>query len=186
MEYDLQDLLDACRAGDALAWEVLVREYQGRVFGLAYHLLSRVEDAQDVAQEAFVKVYRSLGNLPREADFVPWLLAIARNAALDHLRRAKARPQAWDLPEGALEAFRDPEADPEARAHAHQRRTHLLKALQTLGASSREVLLLRDIHGLSVEEVAGLLDVPEGTVKSRTSRARLELADRLLAQGVGA
>ncbi len=184
--FDLTELLDACRAGDALAWEGLVRQFQGRVFGLSYHLLGRVEDAQDVAQEAFVKVYRSLRDLPSGADFVPWLLAVTRNASLDHLRRHRARPQTSDLPEGALEALRDPASGPEASAQALQRRRHLLQALRKLAAPSRDVVVLKDLHGLSVEEVAGILDVPVGTVKSRASRARLELAEHLAAQWEGA
>lgn len=178
-DFDLQDLLDACRAGDALAWEALVRQFQGRVYGLAFHLLGRVEESRDVAQDAFVKVYRGLGNLPGDSDFVPWLLALTRNAALDHLRRTRARPQAACLPEDALEAFCDPDADPEASTLTRQRREQLLRALQCLAPPSRNVLVLREIHGLSVEEVARILGVPEGTVKSRTSRARLELSTQL-------
>ncbi len=182
---ELEQLIPWVRRGDELAWEAFVRRFQGRVFALAHHYTGHPEDARDLAQEVFVKVYRNLHALPDGTGCLPWLLRITRNASLDHLRRAKARPAFQDLSEEGLAALRAPEPGPdEAYLEADWRRA-IHRVLGELTDLNREILLLKEIHGLSVDEVAAILEVPPGTVKSRAHRARLELAEKLVAAGMG-
>lgn len=175
---ELEELLHRCRRGEDLAWERLVRLYQGRIFGLCLHYVGNPDDARDVAQEIFVKVYRHLRNCPGADHFLPWLLTIARNSCLDHLRRRKARPRTTPLEKirfARLEA-----RNPEEQLLADSRKGLLHRALQKLTRMNREIVLLKEIQGLSLEEISTILRIPLGTVKSRSHRARLELAEQLL------
>jgi len=176
---ELQELLRRCRNGDSLAWENLVRLYQGRVFGLALHYVSNPDDARDIAQEVFVKLYRNLKRCPNADRFLPWMLTVTRNAALDHLRRRKARPETTDLDD--YRSLRDDGINPEKQLVAKSKRGVFYRALDRLSQLSREMILLKEIQGLSLEEVSTMLNVPLGTVKSRSHRARLELAESYLA-----
>lgn len=173
---DLDTLLERCRQGDDLAWEALVRRFQGRVFGLALHYLRDRDEARDAAQDTFLKVYRHLGNLGEGQAFVPWLLRLARNCAIDRLRRAKVRrPPAEAPPEAAAELpDRGPSVEEALLSGARQ--ALIYRALGSLSEINREMILLKDIQELKLEEISELLAVPMGTVKSRTHRARLELA----------
>ena len=173
------------RQGDPLAWEAFVRAHQGRVFGIAYHYTGQAEDARDLAQEVFVRVYRHLDRVPDDLGVVPWLVALTRNACIDFLRRRQARPPAWDLPAESLLGLAAPEPDPEAAHLAEARRLGLHRALQQLTDLNREMILLKEIQGLALEEIARMLDIPVGTVMSRANRARLELAEKLTALGWG-
>ena len=182
---ELTDLLPLVRTGDELAWEAFVRQFQSRVFGLAYHYTAQAEDARDLAQEVFIRVYQNLSLIPLDAGCLPWLIRITRNACIDHLRRRKARPPLWDLPADEMYDLRATDQGPEACHVEAVRRTMVHRALQGLTDLNREIILLKEIQGLGLEEIAGILDVPLGTVKSRSSRARLELAQTLAAAGMG-
>lgn len=178
---ELATLLTRCRDRDDLAWEALVRRMQPRVYGTALHLLRSAEDARDVAQEVFVRLYRSLVGLKftDEGQFVGWLLQTTRNAAVDRIRQIRSRPPRADVPaeEAGLPAAR---LSPEEAALAGDRQALVHRALAGLSDINREILVLKEIQGLDVREVAEILHIPEGTVKSRASRARLELARRVL------
>lgn len=179
------DHLRLVRQGDPLAWEAFVRAHQGRVFGLAYHYTTHAEDARDLTQDVFVRIYQNLDRIPEGEGLVGWLVRLTRNACIDFLRRRKARPPAWDLPVEEVFGLASPEADP-AQAHlAAAQRRGLHQALRELTELNREMILLKEIQGLALEEIARLLGVPLGTVKSRSNRARLELADKLTALGWG-
>jgi RNA polymerase sigma-70 factor (ECF subfamily) len=171
---DEAGLLAQCRKGDGLAWETLVRSYQSRVIAVTRHYLGDPEEARDVAQEVFIRLYESLDSLSDEQTFKPWLLRMARNASIDRIRRIKARPPASDVPidDARLESG----SDPEQSAQRSARETLLRRAMARLGEQQREVVLLKEIQGLTLEEVALLLGLPLGTVKSRSNRARIELA----------
>ena len=176
-EVDTESLLTRCREGDELAWEALVRRYQGRVFALALHYTRNREDALDTAQEIFVKVYRQLGGLRDGQAFLPWLLRLGRNCCIDRLRRLKVRTPPIEVAiDQAAPTLATDDPSPEQRGRDRQRRELLQRALGTLSETSREVILLKEIQQLKLEEVAALLQVPVGTVKSRSSRARIELA----------
>jgi RNA polymerase sigma-70 factor (ECF subfamily) len=169
-------LLQRCREGDELAWEALVRRYQGRVCSVAYTYTGSEEEALDVAQDVFIRVWKRLDSCREPDRFASWLLSIARHACLDHLRRRKARPPAQDLPVEDAFQLTDPGDLPDADAQRADQRHVVEVALQRLTPINREAILLKDIQGLPLEEMAAMLDVPLGTVKSRCSRARVELA----------
>ena len=175
-----QALVDRCRRGDDLAWEQLVRRCQGRVYGLAWHYLGNVEDARDVTQEAFVRVYRQLDAFEGNR-FIAWLLCITRNLCIAQLRRRKARPPTEDLRAAEAEAPAATAPDPEQAWLTDARKRTVHAALARLSGASREMILLKDIQGLRLKEIAGMLGLPVGTVKSRSSRARVELARQVVA-----
>ena len=182
MDIDDATLVERCRQGDDLAWEALVRRWQGRVYGLAWHYLGNTEDARDAAQEAFVRVYRQLGSFDGDC-FQAWLLRITRNLCLDQLRRRKTRPPLEELraAEEGDAAPTDAAPSPEQAWLSGARRRVVHEALRRLNGPNREVILLKDIQGLKLGEVAGMLGLPIGTVKSRAHRARLELARQVIA-----
>ncbi|HJV48075.1 MAG TPA: sigma-70 family RNA polymerase sigma factor [Geothrix sp.] len=181
---DFPHLLALVRRGDELAWEAFVRQFQARVFGLAYHYTAQAEDARDLTQDVFVRIYQNLALVPDEAGCLPWIIRITRNACIDHLRRRKARPPLWDLPADDMFDLRSPDQNPEEAHLEAVRRTMVHRALQELTDLNREVILLKEIQGLGFEEIAAILEVPVGTVKSRSNRARLELAQKLSAAGL--
>ncbi len=174
---DLDTLLERCRRGDDLAWEALVRRYQGRVFAVAFHYLRDREEARDAAQEIFIKVYQNLHSVQQGQRFVPWLLRLARNACVDRLRRLKVRTPAVAVPVEESYDLATAEPSPEEASIAGTRRSLLYRAIARLGDNSREMILLKEIQQLKLEEIAELLALPLGTVKSRSHRARVELAE---------
>ncbi len=177
LELDLDTVLEKCRDGDDLAWEALVRRYQGRVFAVALHYMRNREEARDVAQEAFIKLYRNLGTLREGEAFLPWLLRLTRNCAIDRIRRLKSRTPEHSVPveEGVEIVAR--QLSPEEHSLRSWRSGLLYRAIDMLSEQSREVIMLKDIQELQVKEIADLLALPVGTVKSRSHRARLELAE---------
>ncbi|MCX6551409.1 MAG: RNA polymerase sigma factor [Acidobacteria bacterium] len=178
---ELSSLIEACRAGDALAWETFVRQYQGRLFALAYSYVGNREDARDLAQEIFVKLYEVRVQWVAGDEFLPWVFRVARNRSIDFLRRRKVRTPALAVDEHDLADLADQSPSAEAQSITADRRSLLRAALRSLSAINREIVVLRDVHGLSIQHVASMLGIPAGTVKSRASRARVELAERVLA-----
>ena len=170
------ELLKRCQRGDELAWEVLVRTHQGRICSIAYGYVGEHDEAMDLAQEIFVRVYNNLDTCSEPEKFQAWLTRIARNAGIDHLRRRKARPPRQDIPAEDMVALASGGPTPEEEMIRTSRQTLVHTALQKLSEINREIIVLKDIQGLPLEEISGLLDLPLGTVKSRSSRARLELA----------
>jgi RNA polymerase sigma-70 factor (ECF subfamily) len=185
MPVELAELLRRCREGDELAWEGLVRAYQARVYAIAYGYTGNAEEARDLAQEVFVRVYRHIDRCPEPEKFLAWLVRIARNAGVDHLRRRKARPPAQDIPVEEAHHLAAPGARPDEEAAAVDRRELVYRALQELSVKNREIILLKDMQGLPLEEISQMLGIPLGTVKSRSNRARLELAQAVLALEAG-
>ncbi len=173
---DLDTLLERCRQGDDLAWEALVRQHQGRIFGLALHSLRDREEARDAAQEIFLRVYTRLDSLLEGQAFLPWLLRLARNCCIDRLRRREVHTPAFAVALDEAHARSSPEPSPEEDALSGAREVLLYRALGELSEKNREMILLRDTQELKLEEIAELLSLPLGTVKSRAHRARIELA----------
>jgi RNA polymerase sigma-70 factor (ECF subfamily) len=173
---DVATLLERCRRGDDLAWEALVRRYQSRVYSVAWHYMRNAEEARDLAQEIFVRIYERLETFRGEQAFLPWMLRLARNACIDALRRRKARPPATDVAIDDAVQLPSPTPTPEQTSAARSTRELLYRAMERLSESDREILMLKEIQGLKVEEISSLLKVPTGTVKSRCNRARIELA----------
>lgn len=172
----IQQLISDCQAGNAQAWEQLVREYQSRVFAVAVYYLKDREEASDVTQEVFIKVYNRLDGFRNEADaFLPWLLSITRNSCIDRLRKQK-RESRLDS-EIRLNTAEDTVVNqgPEQYLANEQHQALIYAALDEFSQQNREVVLLKDIQGLKISEVAEILSMSEGTVKSRSNRARIKL-----------
>jgi len=176
---DLDDLLRRCIKGDALAWEVLVRRLQGRVYGVARFYLHDREEARDIAQEALIRVYRSLDTFKVGTNFTAWVLRITRNCAIDRLRQLRVAPRIEELPDDDLVADA---ACTLAQPAGEVSDNHqlLYRAMDQLSPAHREMILLKDIQGLEQKEIAQMLSLPLGTVKTRATRARIELARRIL------
>ena len=173
---DLDTLIARCGRGDELAWEELVRRFEGRVYGFALHYLRDPEEARDVAQEIFVKIYQHLGGMRDSATFLPWMLRLARNGCIDRIRSRKARGHELSVGSESADRLVSDAASPEEAALADARRSLLHRALRTLSRSNREILHLKEFQQLKIEEISTRLDLPVGTIKSRSNRARTELA----------
>lgn len=180
MSDDDGELLRRCRTGDEGAWRELVQKHTRRVFSIAYRFAGRVDEAEDLTQEVFVKVYQGLSRYePAAGAFATWLSAIARNHAIDHYRRLREERRVTEDSE-RLHALPD-RAEPQDRALEREERAQLVRrALRALPPALREALVLCDLQGMPYEEIALALRLPLGTVKSRINRGRLELARRLL------
>jgi RNA polymerase sigma-70 factor, ECF subfamily len=176
---EISTLLARCSRGDELAWEALVRQFQSRIYGLACHYVGNAEEARDLAQEVFIRIYQNLSICPDETRFLPWVIRITRNLCIDHLRRRNARPPAQDIPADDLLSLRAPGGDPGELFASDSRKRLVHSALQEMTDLNREIILLRDIQGFALEEIASMLQIPLGTVKSRSNRARIELANKL-------
>jgi RNA polymerase sigma-70 factor (ECF subfamily) len=170
-------------AGDTRAFGVLVSRYQDRLYNTVVRLVDNAEDARDVVQEAFLSAYQSLGSFKGDSLFFTWLYRIAINSAISMKRKQRAVLKLTSgLESGTLAEPADPSEDSQpSRAlemAEDERRVH--QALARLSAEHRTVLVLKDMEGRKYEEMAELLEVPIGTVRSRLHRARLELRDLLL------
>lgn len=170
-------------AGDAGAFDEIVRHHERRVYGVARRLLTRPEDAEDAAQEAFLRLYRALGKLDPARPLAPYLYRITVNVCRD-LGRRRRRPVAVPLDQvHAAEEPADPSAGPAEAARLAEERRIAAAALRALPERQRAALVLRDVQGLSTREVARVLGTTEVTVRTQISRARLkmkELRDRIL------
>ena len=177
---DLNALVDRCRHGDDLAWEAFVHQFQRRIYAIARAYAADAEEAADLAQDIFVRLYETRGRWAPAEVFTAWMVRVARNLCLDALRRKKARPPARDVPADEMLDLADPNRTPESALAASRDRQLVWRALRSLSQLSREVILLKEIQGFTLEETAAMLRAPIGTVKSRASRARLELAEQVL------
>jgi RNA polymerase sigma-70 factor (ECF subfamily) len=180
------DLLPKCRGGDEAAWRELVALHTRKVFGLAYRFTGRVDEAEDLTQEVFVKVYQTLGRY-RESDgsFGGWLMAVARNHAIDHYRRRKQERLRRAEDPAVLEVALAREEHPITGLEREERKRLVHSGLRALPPDLRIPLILRDLQELPYEAIASEIGIPLGTVKSRINRARLELAKRLLGRARG-
>jgi RNA polymerase sigma-70 factor, ECF subfamily len=164
-------LLEGAKTGDLDAFDQLMRANEKQVLGTALRLLGNLEDAQDAAQEVFLRLYKSLSRLPDIQEIRPWLYRVTVNLCNDMHRSRRRR--GWEPMTGPEPASIEP--DPEL-AWAHQERSHLVEmALKTLPEKERAAVVLRDMQGLSTREVAGILGSSEVTVRSQISVARGKL-----------
>jgi RNA polymerase sigma-70 factor (ECF subfamily) len=172
------DLVERARSGDAGAYEELVRRYQGLAFRTAYVIAGTAADAQDAAQEGFVKAYVALSRFRQDAPFRPWLLRIVANEAINR-RRAARRHAELALRSAEGRPPDDAVPSPEGAALAHEEQRMLVDAVARLGPPDRLVIAYRYWFDLSEQEMATALGCPRGTVKSRLSRALARLRDEL-------
>ena len=175
-------LVRAAQAGDSAAFETIVRRYQRAIYRVAFGLTRRAEDADDLAQEAFVRAYRAIGTFRADEPLYPWLSRITVNLAYSLFRRRKRRPEAELEP--MLEAGRDWASADDTVEHVegNERVAQLRESFAQLSPEHQAVLVLRIVQNQSYGEIASTLNVPIGTVMSRLSRARAELKVRLKAR----
>jgi len=183
-----EELAVAARDGSEPAFRELVERFERPVYGLLLRIVRRPDEAEDLAQETFVKAWKALGRFDASRKFSSWLFKIAHNSALDALRRRGEAPLSLDAPIGdgaeRPELPADPDAeDPLQRTTARAAGRALERAIAELRPQYREILLLRFAEGLSYEEIADVTGSPLGTVKVHLFRARQELAKRMSASG---
>lgn len=186
MEND-PELLKRCLAGDNSAWEALLRAHSRSIYNLCYRFTGRAEEAQDLTQEVFIKVFQTLKTYDAaQGAFSTWLNRVARNHLVDHYRRTKRDRLTSSLEDElpTIEEKPSAEIEPIARLESRERREILQAGLDKLSPDLREAVILRDFHDLDYVEIAQVLGVPEGTVKSRINRGRLELARVLKRMGI--
>ncbi len=179
--HDLNLTIRRCQEGEAEAWRELVEHFQGRVYAVCLYYLRHRDDAVDASQEVFVKVFNKLGDFNGESEtFLAWMLSIARNSCIDRLRANETRTR-YQSAYGLTVDEVDRGTNPEQEMDKNQQQQLLYRALATFTEVNRDVVLLKDIQGLSLEEVARILHLPIGTIKSRSNRARIKLG-KLLAE----
>ena len=186
MEKQEQQWVEAARQGDQSAFEQLVHLYEKRVLALTTRMCKNPADAEEAAQEAFLSAWQGLPFFRGDASFSTWLYRLASNACVDLLRREGRRQSAagpsLNDEEGQLEVP-DTAPSPQEQAERSELRQQIEAGLQALTPDHRQVLLLREMHQLSYDEIAQTLDVDVGTVKSRINRGRKQLRNFLLRSG---
>ena len=175
------EMVVAVREGDTTAFRGLVEKYQGRVYSMVYGMVRNREDARDLTQEAFVKAYRNLQGFRLEASFYTWLYRIAMNLAIDHTRKRKRREVAgFDESvatkdaDGGIDAVHHGDS-PSKALERKQLLRRIMDGMQKLSDDQRQVILLREVEGLSYKEISEVMEIPEGTVMSRLFYARKKL-----------
>jgi len=178
-----------CISGDAAAWQEIVQRYHRRIYNICYRFAGSADDAQDLTQEVFIKMYRTLSSYDVErGGFMTWITTITRNLLVDHFRKSKqdritdsldATPSEHEDSMPLVEQIQDKSLPPDSRVQSRETGETVHRALQKLSPDLREAVILRDLQDLDYREIATVLKVPEGTVKSRINRGRAELA-RLL------
>ena len=182
-------LVRRCVSGDAAAWQEIVQQYHRRIYNICYRFSGSADDASDLAQEVFIKMYRTLSTFDTSrASFMTWVTTVTRNLLVDHFRKGKydritdsldATPGNQEDGLTLAEQLEDRTASPEARFRSQETQKLVHEALKRLSPELREAVILRDLQDLDYKDIAKVLNVPEGTVKSRINRGRTELA-RLL------
>jgi RNA polymerase sigma-70 factor (ECF subfamily) len=180
-----RQLIERCKQGDLAAFNELVKKYEKQVYNFAYRLTGNYDDANDVAQDAFLRVYNAIGSFRGDASFTTWLFRITTNVFLDDRKRARAHPhssldEALDLEESSVaRQIEDPSPSPEALTEQKERGQILQDTIGSLPENQRAMVVLYHSEQKSYEEIAEMMNLPIGTVKSRLNRARLALKEKL-------
>ena len=182
-------LVRRCVSGDAAAWQEIVQQFHRRIYNICYRFSGSADDAADLTQEVFIKMYRTLSTFDTSrASFMTWVTTVTRNLLVDHFRKGKydritdsldATPGNQEDGLTLADQLEDQAASPEARVRSQETQKLVHEALKRLSPELREAVILRDLQDLDYKDIAKVLNVPEGTVKSRINRGRTELA-RLL------
>jgi len=182
-------LVRRCIAGDAAAWEEIVQKYHRRIYNICYRFTGSGTDADDLTQEVFIKMYRTLNSYDMDRGaFMTWVTTVTRNLLVDHFRKTRQDrvTDSLDTPPSEQEdamplgdRIADQGPAPDTKVQSREAKEAVHDALQKLSPDLREAVILRDLQDMDYREIATVLRVPEGTVKSRINRGRAELA-RLL------
>jgi RNA polymerase sigma-70 factor (ECF subfamily) len=174
------ELVERCLRGDQTAWERIVRQYWRKVFNTAYRFVGRHDEAEDLTQDIFLKIFKALHTFDRRANFQTWIISISRNLCIDHYRSLRKERQTMARHVDASTLMpTSTERGPLGQLEQVDLRQRIRIALEDLPPTLREAVVLRDLQEFSYQEIADRLHLPEGTVKSRINRGRLELARQL-------
>lgn len=176
-----EKLVERCIQGDDAAWEQIVNSYAKRIYNLGYRYTNRRDEAEDLTQEILVRVYQNLKSFRADVGtFQNWILKVGRNLIIDHYRQTRRFQQAAGTEELEAMNLKDEKVpNPERNVERDEAARFLREGLEALSPELKEAIILRDIEGMAYLEIAELLGIPEGTVKSRINRGRLELAKLL-------
>jgi RNA polymerase sigma-70 factor (ECF subfamily) len=176
-----EKVIERCLQGDDAAWETVVNQYAKRIYNLTYRYTSRQDEAEDLTQEIFIRVYQNLKSFRSDSGtFQSWIMKVGRNLIIDHYRRTRRYQQAAGTEEMETMNLKDDKVpNPQRVAEQSEASRFLSEGLRALSPELKEAIILRDLEGMAYLEIAELLGIPEGTVKSRINRARLELAKLL-------
>ena len=188
MEQNEQLLLEKAKAGDVAAFEELIEAYQKKVFNLALRMIGNADDAADLAQEAFIRIFKAISGFKEQSSFSTWVYRITTNVCLDEIRKRKNRrvislDEELHMDDGDIK--RQVESDgprPDEAAEREELRRIVNEAINSLPVEQRTAITLRDLNGMSYDQIAQILDCPAGTVKSRINRARQALKNVLSAR----
>jgi len=179
-EDSIEALIRRCLKGDQLAWEAIVRQYRRKVFNVAYKFVGRHDEAEDLTQDIFLKIFKSLNTFDSRANFQTWLISVSRNLCIDHYRSVRKERETIDRDVDASELMPVSKTQGQLAMMEQRDRVELLReAMNALPKTLRTAVLMRDIQELSYHEIADKLRLPEGTVKSRINRGRNELARQI-------
>jgi len=173
------DLIRRARSGDGTAWEEVVSTFSRRIFNLAYRFTSSVEAAEDLTQEVFIRIYRTLDQYdPKHGDLANWLMRLARNLIIDDYRHRQRNPQnsMADAVDDHTYHLRAVGSSAQKDIERRELCAQVQEGIDKLPSDLKTCVILRDIEELSYQEIVDLLKIPEGTVKSRINRGRIELA----------
>ena len=176
---DEKELVARCRKGDDDAWRELVDRFGPKVYAIAYHFTLKREDAEELSQEIFLKLFENLHRYDGGFPLVAWVLSVSRNLCIDRYRRKKREKSFRFVSDEAVTSLLKSEDDPAGMALRKERTQLLFSALSEIPEDLAEILILRDLNGLAYDEIGTALELPEGTVKSRLFRARAEVARRI-------
>ncbi len=176
----VETLIQRCLQGDQHAWDLIVRQYWRKVFNVAYKFVGKHDEAEDLTQDIFLKIFKSLDTFDRRANFQTWLISVSRNLCIDHYRSVRKERETInrDIDPGDLSPA-STTTSPYAQIELRDRVLLLRQALEKLAPTLRTAVMMRDIQEMSYQEIADRLSLPEGTVKSRINRGRTELARQI-------
>jgi RNA polymerase sigma-70 factor, ECF subfamily len=175
-----ESLIEECLKGNQAAWESIVRLNWRKVFNVAYKFVGKHDEAEDLTQDIFLKIFKALNTFDRRANFQTWIVSISRNFCIDHYRSVRKERQtiAREVDAGTLSPV-SADGGPHVALERSDQRDLLRRALEQLQPTLRTAIVLRDIRELAYQEIAERLGLPEGTVKSRINRGRIELARQI-------
>jgi RNA polymerase sigma-70 factor (ECF subfamily) len=181
LNMDIKDIVKKLKTGDTEAWNMLVESFSKKVYNLALNFAGNKDDAADMTQEIFLKIYNNIDKFEEERNFSSWIMKLSKNYCIDYWRKTKNSRQNIELDENLYtNSVHDQALTPEDSLIQKNDITYLRQKLQQLPPDLRSLIIMRDIQDYSYQEISESLDIPLGTTKSRINRARLKLAQLIL------